>query len=263
MAKRKRKGTSAPSSDSPPGTPQPNSHDTPTPKTQAHPDTTADEQTNDTTAQQVMGDSTADCAVAVLEAPPRTRESRAQATNRWITEGIRHEVEAYRDQIRGECLAAGASRYDANEQAWEAAFSRYPPPGVEPAEALKAQIAPSTPISGDNARVAGLGEIPPHWPPMADNASLPAEIGWVQSNRLAVVEELPSGSTRVHLERARSPAPSWAALGWLETSIRSYAKYVDVVARSLAVVQDEQERVRRERLALEEIDALLREMDEE
>jgi hypothetical protein len=46
----------------------------------------------------------------------------------------------------------------------------------------------------------------------------------------------------------------------LETSIRSYAKYIDIVSRALAVVQDEQESTRRERLRLDEIKALLDEM---
>ena len=50
-----------------------------------------------------------------------------------------------------------------------------------------------------------------------------------------------------------------AALGWLETSIRSYAKYVDVVARSLATVQHEQDQVKRERLAISEVRGLLEE----
>jgi hypothetical protein len=77
------------------------------------------------------------------------------------------------------------------------------------------------------------------------------------------VEERPSGATRVHLDRARSPAPSWAALGWLETSIRSYAKYVDVVAKSLATQQDEQELVRREKLSIEEMRGLLAEMHQD
>ena len=34
-------------------------------------------------------------------------------------------------------------------------------------------------------------------------------------------------------DRARTPAPSRAALGWLETSIRAYSKYIDVVAKAL------------------------------
>jgi hypothetical protein len=54
-----------------------------------------------------------------------------------------------------------------------------------------------------------------------------------------------------------------AALGWLETSVRSYAKYVDVVAKSLAVVQDEQEMVRRERMSIEEMREILAEMHQD
>jgi hypothetical protein len=46
----------------------------------------------------------------------------------------------------------------------------------------------------------------------------------------------------------------------LETSIRAYAKYVDVLARSLKDEVDEAANVRRERMRLDEIDALLREM---
>ena len=80
---------------------------------------------------------------------------------------------------------------------------------------------------------------------------------------LYVVEERPGRSAVVHLERAHTPAPSHAALGWLETSIRSYAKYVDVAARVAGTVQDEQAQVRGERMAIEEIRALLHEMLEE
>lgn len=71
------------------------------------------------------------------------------------------------------------------------------------------------------------------------------------------MDALTSGTTRVQLDRARTPAPSWAASGWLETSIRSYAKYVDIVAKSL---KDEQERVRRETMAIKEVRLLLAEM---
>jgi cell shape-determining protein MreC len=56
------------------------------------------------------------------------------------------------------------------------------------------------------------------------------------------------------------PAPSWAALGWLETSIRAYAKFVDVVAKTLKDEQDEQSNIRREKLAIAELKALLTEM---
>ena len=119
------------------------------------------------------------------------------------------------------------------------------------------------PESAHHGRVHGLGDIPSDWGELPDNASLQAEIGWCQANRLRIVEEKSSGATVVHLDRARSPAPSMAALGWLETSIRSYAKYVDVVAKSLSVVQDEQAHVSRERMQIERIHELLREMHED
>jgi hypothetical protein len=64
----------------------------------------------------------------------------------------------------------------------------------------------------------------------------------------------------VDLSKAMSPAPSWAALGWLETSIRAYAKFVDVAAKASASVEDERDMVRRERLAIDEIRSLLTEM---
>ena len=46
----------------------------------------------------------------------------------------------------------------------------------------------------------------------------------------------------------------------METSIRSYAKYVDVAARAPAVVDGEAAVWRRERVAIEEMIALLDEM---
>ncbi len=55
--------------------------------------------------------------------------------------------------------------------------------------------------------------------------------------------------------------PSWAALGWLETSIRSYAKYVDVAAK--ATSSDDGEVMRRERRAIEEVAALIDEMSDQ
>jgi hypothetical protein len=70
----------------------------------------------------------------------------------------------------------------------------------------------------------------------------------------------PCGIAIVHLDRARTPAPSWAALGWLETSIRVYSKYIDVVAKALKNEENEQDMVKRERMAIDEIRSLLAEM---
>ena len=85
-------------------------------------------------------------------------------------------------------------------------------------------------------------------------------MGWVQANRLRIVEEQAGGATSVHLDRSLSPAPSWAALGWLETSIRSYAKFVDVAAKATASDDGEAAVMWRERMAIEEVKRLLDEM---
>ena len=85
-------------------------------------------------------------------------------------------------------------------------------------------------------------------------------MGWVQANRLRIVADQASGSTSVDLDQALSPAPSWAALGWLETSVRSYAKYVDIAAKATASDGGEAGVMRHERMALEEVQALLDEM---
>jgi hypothetical protein len=168
--------------------------------------------------------------------------------------GWKSDIEPTRDRMMKEARKQGGmSKADA--QAWTyAELDRLHPP-VEPVATL------SQPSGGGPLR--GLGDIPDDWPDLPDNASLAAEIGWVQAQRLRIVEDQASGATVVHLDRARSPAPSWAALGWLETSIRSYAKFVDVVAKSLSTQQDEATTVRRERLRIEEMRAILAEMHED
>lgn len=176
-------------------------------------------------------------------------ESKIELTERLRREGRWEEASRFRETARADFRAKGMGRKEAAEAAWAATAEAYQPLPV--AEATTAS---------DSGRVRGLGDIPASWGTLPANASLQAEIGWVQANRLVVVEERPSGATVVHLDRANEAAPSRAALSWLETSIRSYAKYVDVVARSLKDEQDEQETVKRERMAIEEIRGLLAEM---
>lgn len=115
-------------------------------------------------------------------------------------------------------------------------------------------------LGDDSGSIQGLAEIPEGWPELPANASLAAELGWVQANRLRIVEERPGRATRVSLGQALSPAPSWAALGWLETSIRSYAKFVDVAAKVSGGEDDEGAVMRAERRSVDEVRALLREM---
>jgi hypothetical protein len=135
----------------------------------------------------------------------------------------------------------------------------YPP---EPRPTVKPTVKPTvTPTPGqplaDAGTIRGLGDLPDSWPDLPAQSSLLTDVAWVQSNRLLIVEDGPGTATTVRLARAAEPAPSRAALSWLETAIRSYAKFVDVVARSAGGTADAEDDDRRERLALGEIDELL------
>lgn len=125
------------------------------------------------------------------------------------------------------------------------------PEGVFPAS-----FSP-TPIPSDQG-VPGLGTIPESWGQLPANASLQSEIAWVSANRLRVRD-----GNGVDLSRALSPAPSYSALSWLETSILFPSKFADISVKATQNQEDEAQHVRREKLAIDEIRALLAEMMEE
>ncbi len=177
-------------------------------------------------------------------------ESKIALTERLRREGRWAEASKLKDTALAEFRAKGMNRDEASEAAWDAMEKAYPPLAAAEAAAV-------------NVRVQGLGEIPADWPELPGNASLSAEIGWVQANRLLIVEERPGGATVVRLDRAMTPAPSWAALSWLETSIRSYAKFVEVAAKQAGEGHDEQAFVRQERMQIDEISGLLKEMQDQ
>jgi hypothetical protein len=125
------------------------------------------------------------------------------------------------------------------------------PPEPEPEPPLVVE-APAPPASSDG--VDGLGDLPEDWPTLPANAALALEVAWVQANRLRVRQ-----GEGVDLSRALSPAPSYAALSWLETSILFPAKFADVCVKASGDQQDDTEDVRRERIALSELRTLLSE----
>ena len=217
--------------------------------------------TGDATAATTFDDSQPDDALA-------RKRIWCAAGNRWTREGKRQEADAFREIVRLECQARGMTRPDALQHSWDATMAAFPPkgesPGVipipitsKPPEPTPEPAEPDVDASGPPR---GLYDLPSDWPALPANASLAADIAWVQSNRLAVVEEQGTGPVRVHLDRSHEPAPSRAALGWLETSVRSYAKYVEIASKAATTQGDEAEGVRRERMALDDIRALLDEM---
>lgn len=134
--------------------------------------------------------------------------------------------------------------------------------GAQPVEPVAATDDPPAESRHSRTRESGLdglGDLPGDWPSLPANASLANEIQWVQANRLRVARGVDEDAT-VDLSKALSPAPSWAALGWLETSIRAYAKYCDIAAKATSQQEDEREHVRREKLAIDEVRSLLAEM---
>ncbi len=177
-------------------------------------------------------------------------ETRIQATDRWRREGRASEVAEFREQTREDGRAAGLGKPEAREQSWVKAIVEFPP--LPEAEVPAQRV--------NDSQVRGLGDIPADWGELPPNASIQAELAWVQAERLGVITVANSGATVVDLDQAGARAPSRAALGWLETSIRSYAKYVDVVARLLKGEEDEQATERRERLAIGDIEGVLAEM---
>ena len=191
------------------------------------------------------------------------RVDRAALSRRWRQEGRYEEIAEFRQQVKDATKKAWRSagrqwdRDELNEVAWQEAARAFPPLDTDGTPATDSQSG-----SAHGGRVTGLGDIPEDWPQLPANASLAAEIQWVQSSRIDVVEELPGGGTRVHLDRADRPAPSKSALGWLETSIRAYSKYCDIAAKATAQQEDEKEHVRRERLAIADVSDLLAEMVE-
>ena len=54
--------------------------------------------------------------------------------------------------------------------------------------------------------------------------------------------------------------PVLSTLGWLETSIKTYAKFVDVAAKATSVQDGEQADIRREIQSIEEVRKLLASM---
>jgi hypothetical protein len=197
-------------------------------------------------------------------------------TNRLRKEGRWNEVEPIRDQMMRECKKRLPDKELRQAWVYSELDRMYPPVQAKPAavdtgfvgtKGLREGLSDTYPKLGsaegsDSGSIQGLNELPKGWPELAMNASLGADVGWVQANRLRVVEERPGKATLVKLEQALAPAPSWAALGWLETSIRSYAKYVDVASKVSGGQDDEGAVMRRERKSVDEVKALLREMEE-
>lgn len=176
-------------------------------------------------------------------------ESKIALTERLRREGCWDAATKFKDDALRDFRSKGMKRDEASDAAWEAMEQAYPPTD---AVASTTDIRAEEPI---DTRVQGLSEIPAGWPQLPANAALPGEIAWVCANRLRVRDGI-----GVDLSRALSPAPSYSALSWLETSILFPSKFADISVKATQNQEDEQEHIRREKMAIEEIRGLLAEM---
>jgi hypothetical protein len=215
---------------------------------------TGDEDLGDIPPRPASGDPPPEAHARPREEPLKvTVKRRLEAEGRWAG-----RIELERNDMMKAARKQGMSKTEAQLWVYGELARMYPPPPVVNKEDIV--LLDKKVRNSDDGQIQGLAAIPDSWPELPANATLSAEIAWVQANRLRIVEERSAGATLVHLDQALSPAPSWAALGWLETSIRSYAKYVDVAAKATASDDGEAEVWRRERMAIEEVRALLEEM---
>lgn len=179
-----------------------------------------------------------------------------------------------RERLRQEARTSGMTRRDAIsyagrmvEQVWfppppepEPVIVEEPPAEPEEVECLPLvdktpEVAEVVSAPPADLGVSGLGELPESWGNLPANAQLQVEIAWVSANRLRV-----RSGNGVDLSRALSPAPSYSALSWLETSILFPSKFADISVKATADQDDEREHIKREKLAIEEIRSILKEM---
>ncbi len=186
------------------------------------------------------------------------------------------------ERLRRECRAAGMTRRGAIAYAGAEVERLFPPaPIPEPIPEKTPQVEPDNLLPIGNISetqtqqnvdvlpadtgipasvsvepdVPGLGSIPESWGSLSANAPLQVEIAWVSANRLVV-----RSGKGVDLSRALSPAPSYSALSWLETAILFPSKFADISVKATAQEDSEKELVKREKMAIEEIRSLLKEM---
>jgi hypothetical protein len=203
-----------------------------------------------------------------VEPPTDDPVSRAKALSASVMNRLKAEgkwfglIALERDRMMSESKAAIPDI--TQRQLWVyGELDRMYPPAESTTRVVNSESESTTRVrfsEADSGQIQGLSDLPEDWPTLPANAALGSEIGWVQANRLRIVTEKPGGATVVRLDQALGPAPSWAALGWLETSIRSYAKFVDVAAKVSGGAEDEGAVMRRERKSIDEVRALLDEM---
>ena len=179
-------------------------------------------------------------------------ESKIALTERLRREGRWAEASKLKDTALADFRAKGMKRDEAAEAAWAAMAEAYPP--------LTAVEATADPGAPD---VAATDACPIPWSDLPTEAEFGDEVRWVHSQYIRIIEENPRGR-RIHWDRATVKPPSTGACSLARFAAENRtAFYKDMLPKIMANTDDqdatEKANVKREKMALEEIRALLAE----
>jgi hypothetical protein len=186
-------------------------------------------------------------------------ESKIELTERLRREGRWSEASRWKDQTIKELRAGGMKRAEASEEGWRRMAAEFPPlvaataaepqaespaeSSIEPSSSTAARsIASSTSTnSSSTATTATIGDsIPDAWGTIPAKALLEVEFEWVHQNRFLVIQERPSGPVRLDWTRARSPAPSYGAIGLMQFAAANPKGFVDTLVKLRAAEEESQ-----------------------
>ena len=193
-------------------------------------------------------------------------ESKIELVERLRASGQWPEAVRRKDERVKALRAEGMKRAEAADEAWRWLAAEYPSPAPaepprEPPASVPAGSAPPTPCASDCA--AGSSSIPDTWGDIPESAPFEAEVDWVHQNRPLVVEERPSGPSRLHWPRARSPAPSYGAVNLMEFAASNRKGFMDLLVRVKPGREEDENspNARHEETQIAEIERMLRELD--
>jgi len=182
-------------------------------------------------------------------------ESKLELTERLRAEGRWDEAAKFRETARADFRSKGMKRAEAVEAAWEAMSEAFPP--------LPVAEAPADPGAPESAPTHAP---PVPWADLPTDADFADEVRWVHQQYIRIVEETPRGRV-IHWERASVKPPSTGACSLARWAAENRtAFYKDMLPRVMAKLEDgaeEETNIRRERMALDEIDELLGEMNKQ
>lgn len=108
-----------------------------------------------------------------------------------------------------------------------------------------------------------FGMLPGSWPALPEKAAWLDELEWAYQNGFFVISVKASGAVTYLWDRARSPAPSYGALVLMKLQAESRQKFMDLLGKAKTSTDaGDTEGVKREKRRIEELEAMLVELNE-